>query len=64
VSAPRIAVAGAGLIGQQHIEEIAASSAAELASIVDPFPAAAEVTTSRRAAAGVGSPAADRSCST
>jgi len=39
----RIAVAGAGLIGQRHIEEIDASSAAELASIVDPFPAADDV---------------------
>ena len=39
----RIAVAGAGLIGQRHIEEIDASSSAELAAIVDPFPAAAEI---------------------
>ena len=39
----RIAVAGAGLIGQRHIEEIDASAVAELASIVDPFPAAAEI---------------------
>ena len=39
----RIAVAGAGLIGQRHIEEIDASPSAELAAIVDPFPAAAEV---------------------
>ncbi len=43
-SAPvRIAVAGAGLIGQRHVEEIDASAVAELAAIVDPFPAAAEV---------------------
>jgi predicted dehydrogenase len=39
----RIAVAGAGLIGQRHIEEIHASSVAELAAVVDPGPAAAEV---------------------
>jgi len=39
----RIAVAGAGLIGQRHIEEIDASSQAGLAAIVDPFPAAAEI---------------------
>jgi predicted dehydrogenase len=39
----RIAVAGAGLIGRRHIEEVDASSAAQLASIVDPAPAAAEV---------------------
>jgi predicted dehydrogenase len=39
----RIAVAGAGLIGQRHIEEVDASSDAQLASIVDPGPAAAEV---------------------
>jgi predicted dehydrogenase len=35
----RIAVAGAGLIGKRHIEEIDACPAAELASIVDPGPA-------------------------
>jgi predicted dehydrogenase len=39
----RIAVAGAGLIGQRHIEEIDASSSAQLAAIVDPIPAAQEV---------------------
>ena len=39
----RIAVAGAGLIGQRHIEEIDASAVADLAAIVDPFPAADEV---------------------
>jgi predicted dehydrogenase len=39
----RVAVAGAGLIGQRHIEEIDASSSAELAAIVDPSPAAAEI---------------------
>lgn len=39
----RIAVAGAGLIGQRHIEEIDASPSASVAAIVDPFPAAAEI---------------------
>ena len=39
----RIAVAGAGLIGRRHIEEVDASRSASLASIVDPFPAAQEV---------------------
>jgi predicted dehydrogenase len=39
----RIAVAGAGAIGQRHIEEIDAGSDAQVASIVDPFPAAQEV---------------------
>jgi predicted dehydrogenase len=43
VSNVRIAVAGTGLIGQRHLEEIDASSAAEIAGIVDPVPAAAEV---------------------
>jgi predicted dehydrogenase len=43
VSIVRIAVAGAGLIGQRHIEEIDASASAELAAIVDPFAAAADV---------------------
>jgi predicted dehydrogenase len=36
-------VAGAGLIGRRHIEEIDASGAAELAGIVDPLPAAQRV---------------------
>ncbi|UUX48203.1 Gfo/Idh/MocA family oxidoreductase [Nisaea acidiphila] len=36
----RIAVAGAGLIGQEHCKLIAASDAAELAGIADPAPAA------------------------
>jgi predicted dehydrogenase len=36
-------VAGAGLIGRRHIEEIDASAVAQLAAIVDPFPAAREV---------------------
>ena len=35
----RIAVAGAGIIGKRHIEEIDASEMAVLASIVDPGPA-------------------------
>jgi predicted dehydrogenase len=35
----RIAVAGAGIIGKRHIEEIDASDSAALASIVDPGPA-------------------------
>jgi len=39
----RLAVAGAGLIGQRHVEEIDPSPSATLAAIVDPFPAAAEV---------------------
>ena len=39
----RIAVVGAGLIGQRHIEEIDASAEAELAAVVDPFAAADEV---------------------
>jgi predicted dehydrogenase len=39
----RIAVAGAGLIGQRHLEEIDASGSAQIAAIVDPFPAAREV---------------------
>jgi predicted dehydrogenase len=40
VSKVRIAVAGAGIIGRRHIEEIAGSRSATLASIVDPSPAA------------------------
>src|SRR3954452_17944415 len=39
----RIAVAGAGLIGRRHSEESAGSRAAQLAAVVDPGPAAAEV---------------------
>lgn len=39
----RIAVAGAGLIGLRHIEEIQSSKSAKLASIIDPGPKAAEV---------------------
>jgi predicted dehydrogenase len=44
-----IAVAGAGLIGRRHIEEIRKSNTAELAAIVDPAPGGAELA----AAAGV-----------
>ena len=43
VAPVRIAVAGAGLIGTRHIEEVDASGSAELASIVDPGPAARAV---------------------
>jgi predicted dehydrogenase len=39
----RIAVAGAGLIGRRHVEEIDASADAELGAIVDPGPAAPEL---------------------
>lgn len=39
----RIAVAGAGLIGKRHIEEIDASAAAVLAAVVDPGPAGPEL---------------------
>ncbi len=39
----RIAVAGAGLIGRRHVEEIDASDAAELAAVVDPGPAGPEL---------------------
>ncbi len=39
----RIAVAGAGLIGRRHIEEIRKSAAATLSAIADPAPGAAEV---------------------
>ena len=43
MSGVRVAVAGAGLIGKRHIEEIDASASAELASIVDPGPAGPEL---------------------
>jgi predicted dehydrogenase len=43
MSRVRIAVAGAGLIGRRHIEEVNASDAADLASIVDPGPAGPEL---------------------
>lgn len=39
MSRARIAVAGAGMIGKRHIEEIDSSERAELAAIVDPGPA-------------------------
>jgi predicted dehydrogenase len=39
----RIAVAGAGLIGKRHIEEVDASADAQLAAIVDPGPAGPEL---------------------
>ena len=39
----RIAVAGAGLIGRRHLEELRKSASADVAAVVDPFPAAAEV---------------------
>ncbi|PJY93724.1 Gfo/Idh/MocA family protein [Pseudomonas donghuensis] len=42
----RIAVAGAGLIGRRHIELIQASAECELAALVDPAPAAAELAAS------------------
>src|SRR5687768_9000629 len=40
---PRIAVAGAGLIGRRHIEEVQACHSAQLAAIVDPGPAGPEL---------------------
>jgi predicted dehydrogenase len=43
MSAVRIAVAGAGLIGRRHIEIINQSRDAKLAAIVDPSPAAADL---------------------
>jgi predicted dehydrogenase len=44
VSSPvRIAVAGAGLIGRRHVEEVDAGTGAELAAVVDPGPAGAEL---------------------
>ena len=39
----RIAVAGAGLIGKRHIEEVDAHPDAQLSAIVDPGPAAPEL---------------------
>lgn len=38
MSRVRIAVAGAGVIGKRHIEEVVASESADLAAIVDPGP--------------------------
>jgi predicted dehydrogenase len=43
VSRVGIAVAGAGLIGTRHIEEVVASPVAELVAIVDPGPAGPEL---------------------
>jgi predicted dehydrogenase len=43
LSSVRIAVAGAGLIGQRHIEEVQACAAADLVAIVDPMPAADQI---------------------
>jgi predicted dehydrogenase len=43
MSQVRIAVAGAGMIGRRHIEEVDASESAALASIVDPGPAGSEL---------------------
>jgi predicted dehydrogenase len=43
MSRVRIAVAGAGLIGKRHIEEIDAGGSVDLASIVDPFPVGTEL---------------------
>src|SRR3954463_12508603 len=43
MSRVRIAVAGAGLIGRRHIEEVNASDSTDLASIVDPGPAGPEL---------------------
>ena len=43
MSKVRIAVAGAGVIGRRHIEEIVKSRSAALAGIVDPSPGAADL---------------------
>ncbi|MFV0457939.1 MAG: Gfo/Idh/MocA family protein [Actinomycetales bacterium] len=43
MNAVRLAVAGAGLIGTRHCEEIVAGPDAELASIIDPGPAGPEL---------------------
>ncbi len=45
VPSVRIAVAGAGLIGRRHIEEVRRCAGAELAAIVDPAPAAGDMAT-------------------
>ncbi|HTF48428.1 MAG TPA: Gfo/Idh/MocA family oxidoreductase [Pseudonocardia sp.] len=39
----RIAVAGAGLIGRRHIEEVDVSRSAQLVSIVEPGPVGPEL---------------------
>jgi predicted dehydrogenase len=43
MSRVRIAVAGAGLIGRRHIEEVHAGGSTDLAAIVDPGPAGPEL---------------------
>jgi predicted dehydrogenase len=43
VTRVRLAVAGAGLIGKRHIEEVVASTVADLVAIVDPGPAGPEL---------------------
>ena len=43
MSAVRIAVVGAGLIGARHIELVVASNECQLAAVVDPAPTAAEL---------------------
>lgn len=43
MAAVRIAVAGAGLIGRRHIEEVNRNSGTELAAIIDPSDAAAQL---------------------
>ena len=43
MSAIRVAVASAGMIGKRHIEEVEASEATELSAIVDSGPAGAEL---------------------
>jgi predicted dehydrogenase len=43
MSKVRVAVAGAGIIGKRHIEEVSASDSAELSAIVDPGPAGPEL---------------------
>jgi predicted dehydrogenase len=43
INPPRIAVAGAGLIGTRHVEEVAGGAYSTLASIIDPGPAAPEL---------------------
>jgi predicted dehydrogenase len=46
---PRIAVAGAGVIGRRHIDLVSKSETCELAAIVDPAPAAREIAVAARA---------------
>ncbi len=43
MSPARVAVVGAGLIGRRHIEEVQANSSTELAAVVDPAVAGAEL---------------------